>query len=107
MTDMPPLPPEPAQNDARLAALSALGLLDTPPEPGFDAVTAFVCRALEVPTSLVSLVDADRQWFKSAAGFDGSETGLESSVCAYVVAQDDFIEIEDLSADPRTAKTRS
>ncbi|MEC7764017.1 MAG: histidine kinase dimerization/phosphoacceptor domain -containing protein [Pseudomonadota bacterium] len=87
-----------------MAALTALGLLDTPPEAGFDSVTAFICQALDVPTSLVSLVDRDRQWFKSANGFDQPETGLESSVCAYVVLEDDLVEIEDLTADPRTAQ---
>jgi two-component sensor histidine kinase len=104
MTDRPPLPPTPAHNEERLAALGALGLLDTPAEAGFDSVTAFICRALDVPTSLVSLVDRDRQWFKSANGFDEPETALESSVCAYVVLEDDLLEIRDLTQDPRTAR---
>lgn len=104
MTDTAPLPPTPAHNEDRLAALNALGLLDTPAEPGFDSVTAFICRALDVPTSLVSLVDRDRQWFKSADGFDQPQTGLESSICAYVVLEDDLLEIEDLTQDARTAR---
>jgi two-component sensor histidine kinase len=104
MTDTPPLPPRPDRNEERLAALHALDVLDTPAEPVFDDVTAFVRKLCDVPTSLVSLVDRDRQWFKSADGFEAPETGLESSVCAYVVHADEFIEISDLSKDPRTAR---
>jgi two-component sensor histidine kinase len=104
MTDTPPLPPVPARNEGRLAALRSLGVLDTDAEAGFDDITDFVCKACDVPASLVSLVDRDRQWFKSAQGFDEPETNLERSVCAHVVHEEDFIEIEDLTKDPRTAR---
>ncbi|MBV7409661.1 sensor histidine kinase [Maritimibacter sp. DP1N21-5] len=102
MTSTPPLPPEPTGNDHRLDKLEALCILDSDPEPGFDEITEFVARVCEVPTALVSLVDRDRQWFKARTGFDGSETSLDRSVCAYVVLEDDFLEIMDLSQDPRT-----
>ncbi|MAM61131.1 histidine kinase dimerization/phosphoacceptor domain -containing protein [Maritimibacter sp. UBA3975] len=104
MPDRPPLPPVPARNEDRLAALRALDVLDTDPEAGFDDITAFVCRMCEVPASMVSLVDRHRQWFKSAQGFDERETNLESSICAYVVLEEEFIEIEDLTQDLRTAR---
>jgi hypothetical protein len=56
------------RHEPRLRALRQSGLLDTPPEEGFDRLTRLVCRALKVPVALVSLVDADRQFFKSAMG---------------------------------------
>lgn len=100
----PPMPPVPAGNEARLDALGALGVLDTAPDQGFDDVTDYVAQVCETPIALVSLVDRDRQWFKSAHGFDQTETGLESSVCAYVVISGDFLEIPDLTRDARTRR---
>jgi hypothetical protein len=55
-----PIPPD---DDARVAALRALLILDTPPEERFDRITAFAAAEFEMPTVLVSLVDANRQWF--------------------------------------------
>lgn len=104
MTTKPPLPPTRPDNETRLDALASLCILDTEPEAGYDDLTKYVAEVCDMPTALVSLVDRDRQWFKSAQGFDQPETGLESSVCAYVVFEDDFVEIEDLSTDPRTER---
>ena len=56
------------QDQDRLEALRRTRLLDTPPEEAFDRLTRLVCRLLDVPTALVSLVEADRQFFKSAIG---------------------------------------
>ncbi|HBZ45518.1 MAG TPA: hypothetical protein DEO85_16045 [Maritimibacter sp.] len=97
-----PLPPTPDDNEARLDALKALCILDTEPEQGFDKITAYVANVCGTPVALVSLVDRTRQWFKSNLGLDQPETGLENSVCAYVVYENDFLEIKDLSVDPRT-----
>lgn len=98
----PPLPPTPSGNESRLDRLRSLCILDSEPEPGFDEITDFVARMCDVPTSLVSLVDDDRQWFKARTGFDEPETDLQRSVCAYVVLEGDLIEIMDLTQDPRT-----
>lgn len=84
--------PKNKQEAARLAALSATRLLDSPPEEAFDRLTRLVARFLEVPTALVSLVDADRQFFKSAVGLSGEpaerrETPLSHSFCKHVVVE--------------------
>ena len=68
------------EDEKRLAVLAALEVLDTLPEPLFDAITAAAQQACEVPIALVSLVDRDRQWFKSNLGLQGVEqTGRDPS----------------------------
>lgn len=89
--------------DERLLALRRLEILDTPPDPLFEDITALAAQICDVPISLVSLVDADRQWFKSHRGIDICETDLSRSVCAHAILGDDVLVIEDTTADPRTA----
>lgn len=89
----------------RLRALYATGLLDSPPEEVYDRITRAAADALDAPHALVSLVDSDRQFFKSAAGLDiGSpeerQTPLEKSVCQYAVANGAPLILEDARADP-------
>ena len=74
----------------RLAALDASALLDTPPAEAFDRLTRLVTRILNVPVALVTLVDRDRQFFKSCIGLpepwmSGRETPLSHSFCQYTV----------------------
>ncbi|MGX7709389.1 PAS domain-containing protein [Methylobacterium sp. Gmos1] len=88
---------------ARLAALDAFDVLDTPTESGFDDVVRLAMRLCAAPVALVSLVAADRQWFKANVGFPQCETDLESSVCKFALAEPDLLIIPDLAADPRTA----
>ncbi|BAR47158.1 MULTISPECIES: sensor histidine kinase [Methylobacterium] len=88
-----------AADPKRLAALEALDVLDTAPEEGFDdavQIARLICRAL------VSLVAANRQWFKARAGFPLCETALDASVCVYALSEPDLLVIPDLAADPRT-----
>jgi signal transduction histidine kinase/CheY-like chemotaxis protein/PAS domain-containing protein len=95
---------QPVINEAdRLAALGAANILDTPPEQRFDDIVGLVASICEVPIALVSLVDANRQWFKAKVGVDVAETPVETSVCALAIKQDSLFQIEDLAADPRTA----
>jgi PAS domain S-box-containing protein len=89
--------------DERIAALRRYDILDTPPEPEFDDAVALVKTICDVPIALVSLVDTGRQWFKAKVGTDAHETRLDTSVCALAIRQDGVFQIEDLSADPRTA----
>ena len=89
----------------RLAVLRKTGLLDTPPEPAFDRVTRFATRLLDVPVSLVSLVDSDRQFFKSAIGLPEPwatkrETPLTHSFCQHLVPTGNTLVIEDARTDP-------
>lgn len=92
--------PIPVDDEERVAALRRLRLLDTPPEPAFDLITRAVARMLDVPTALVTLVDADRQWFKSCVGLDAKETRRELSFCAHVVARREPMVVLDTHHDP-------
>ena len=90
--------------DARLRKLASFHILDTPPEREFDALTALAQRLLDCPIALVSLVDQDRQWFKSAQGLGQvRETPRSQAFCAHTIHEDDLLLIEDACADPRFA----
>ena len=91
-----------AGEDARLAALDDFGVMDTPPERGFDDIVGLARRLCAVPVALISLVDRDRQWFKARAGFPACETDLDRSVCKFVLAETGVLQIPDLTRDPRT-----
>jgi GAF domain-containing protein len=93
----------PADEPQRLAALHALGLLDTEPEDRFDRLTAEACAALHVPIALVTLVDEDRQFFKSRHGTDVVESPRDDSLCAHAILQPDVMQVPDLLEDPRFA----
>lgn len=93
--------PTPDRESSRLCALYDCGVLDTAPETSFDDLTRLITRICGVPMALVSLVDADRQWFKSRVGVEDTETPREISFCAHVVAQGRRLIIEDASRDPR------
>lgn len=95
--------PIPADEQARLAALCELELLNTDVEPAFDRVTRLVSRLLEVPVALVTLIDTQRQWLKSRVGIDIETTARSESVCTWTIAQRSTLVIEDLSQDPRFA----
>jgi GAF domain-containing protein len=89
----------------RLEALRRTGLLDTPAEEAFDRLTRLMTQALGVPVALVSLVDDERQFFKSCAGLaepwaSRRGTGLERSFCQHVVAHQAPLVVEDARAHP-------
>jgi GAF domain-containing protein len=85
----------------RLAVLRAMGVLDTPPEAIFDHITRLAAMTFGVPTAVVSLVDADRQWFKSRVGLDATETGRDVAFCDYAIRQEGVMVVLDATADPR------
>jgi PAS domain S-box-containing protein len=88
---------------ARLQVLHSYGILDTPREPAFDDIVTLATQICAVPVGLVSLVAADRQWFKAGRGFPACETPLSQSVCVHALAAaDGLMVIPDLTADPRT-----
>ena len=66
------IPSIPANEETRLASLRSLSTLDTPPEERFDRLTRLASRIFNVPIALVSLVDSERQWFKSNQGLEGA-----------------------------------
>jgi diguanylate cyclase (GGDEF)-like protein len=88
---------------ARVAQLRSLALLDTDPEERFDRVTRLAQRLFGVPIALVSLVDADRQWFKSKQGLEVAETPREDAFCTYAILGDEVMQVEDARTDPRFA----
>ncbi|WP_157070270.1 GAF domain-containing protein [Aureimonas frigidaquae] len=89
--------------EAALAALEALDILDTPADENFDRLTRLATYICDAPVALVSLVDRQRQWFKSRVGFEPTETPLSQSVCAHAILQDGVTVIPDLTLDPRTS----
>ncbi|MFP3342052.1 ATP-binding protein [Halomonas sp. SIMBA_159] len=86
---------------ARLEALHSLAILDTPPEERFDRITRLATHLFGVDIALVSLVDEERQWFKSRQGFSLTQTCRQESFCAHAIQGDGIFEIEDASKDPR------
>ena len=95
-----PLPPD---ETARVEALRATQLLDSEPDELFDRIVRIVCATLNVPVSLVSLVDSDRQWFKARCGIEGSGTPRDVAFCAWTVLGDEPFVVEDATRDPRFA----
>ncbi|MEQ8772056.1 MAG: PAS domain S-box protein, partial [Erythrobacter sp.] len=97
-------PPAIPEEDERLAALRMLRILDTPPDPALDVVTRLAADRFGTSIALISLVDADRQWFKSRCGLDAQETPREASFCAHTIAGKDVMVVADTASDPRFAE---
>jgi hypothetical protein len=100
--------PIPEDEEERMAALTELNLLDTEAEPVFDRITAKLARIFEMPIALITLVDRDRQFFKSQTGLPtelatARQTPRSVSVCGHVVAKNEVMVIEDLARDRRFA----
>jgi diguanylate cyclase (GGDEF)-like protein len=95
--------PLPENEPERLAALRAKNVLDTPPEERFDRLTRLARRLFDVPIALVSLVDEDRQWFKSMQGLDAPsrQTCRETAFCAHAILGEDILEVADAACDER------
>ena len=95
---------ERGNEDSVLTALGELQVLDTDPEPEFDALVQVASLVCGVPVSLISLVDANRQWFKANLGLPGvSETPRDIAFCAHAVLEQGIFEVPDAAADPRFA----
>jgi len=95
---MTPIPDNEAE---RLDALCALNLLDTAPEERFDRITRTAAQFFDMPTVVVSLVDTERQWFKSRHGLAVTETPRSMAFCAHVILQGDVLIIENAWLDER------
>jgi GAF domain-containing protein len=95
------IPLKPADERNRLDALRSLDILDTPPEERFDRLTRLVKRLFGVPIALVSLVDENRQWFKSCVGLSASETPRDVSFCGHAILDNDIMVVANALADER------
>lgn len=96
------IPPTlPHNEQQRLQALRELLILDTPPEERFDRISAFAAKEFDVPIALVSLVDRDRQWFKSTFGMDVCETPRDISFCGHALNNSETLVVPDALKDKR------
>ncbi|GGY71806.1 PAS domain-containing protein [Marinobacter zhanjiangensis] len=94
-------PDNPPHEPDRLAALKNTGLLDTAPEERFDRFTRMATRIFNVPIALVTLVDSNRQWFKSSRGLGATETPRDISFCGHAILRPGLLIIEDARLDDR------
>lgn len=97
------IPPIPNNESARLQALYQLNVLDTNPEACYDRLTRLTKHLFDVPIVVISLIDRDRQWFKSKQGLDVCETGRDVSFCGHTILSQDIFEITDALLDARFA----
>ncbi len=93
--------PIPKNEVSRLGALAQYNILDTLPEEEFDRLTQLAAIICGVPIALISLIDKDRQWFKSKIGLDAPETPRDISFCQYTINGESLFEIEDATKDGR------
>jgi GAF domain-containing protein len=93
--------PIPSNEDARLEAVHGLNLLDTEPEERFDWITKKALAVFSVPISTITLIDKDREWYKSCQGVDAREASRSISFCGHAMFANDVFVIEDTLNDKR------
>ena len=92
---------KPANEEARVMALEKYAILDTDPEQAFDDLTLLASFVCKTPIALISLVDEDRQWFKSRVGIKASETSRDIAFCSTAILQTDVFVVPDALEDER------
>jgi len=98
---VPIFPPVPENERERLAALRALGVLDTPMEPVYQALVELAAATCATPMAMISLIDAHRQWFKAHVGAGSVEEPRDITFCAHAITEPGFMEVSDARLDAR------
>ena len=93
--------PIPTNEKERIEAVHRLAILDTEPEERFDVLTREAVEKLKVPMSMVSILDSDREWFKSCIGLDQKQGDRSVSFCGHALLATNIFIIEDTLKDPR------
>ena len=93
--------PVPANEVSRLVALQGCRVLDSPPESAFDNLTMLASLICDCPVALISLVDSDRQWFKSKVGTELQQTSRQVAFCAHAILQQGVFVVPDATKDAR------
>jgi GAF domain-containing protein len=97
------LAPIPTDESERIADLNALKILDTPREPRFDKLTELVADVFEMPMVFLTMVDSDRQWYKSTCGIDVESTPRDISFCAHAIVESETMVVPNAAEDARFA----
>lgn len=95
--------PIPETEADRLRAVQGLNILDTPPDERFDNITKQATNRFKVPISTISIIDKDREWYKSCQGLDHQSGRRDISFCGHALLQEDTLILEDTLDDPRFA----
>ncbi|MBI3888855.1 GAF domain-containing protein [Candidatus Nomurabacteria bacterium] len=95
--------PIPVDEEKRIEAVHRLAILDTKPEERFDILTQEVVKKLNVSMSMVTILDSNREWFKSCVGLDKKEGDRAASFCGHALLAKNIFVVEDTLKDPRFA----
>ncbi len=96
--------PIPVNEAERMAALHSYQILNTPPEDMFNDLVALASYICGTPIALISLVDAERQWFKAKVGLTATETARDVAFCAHAIMSEELFVVQDALTDPRFAE---